>query len=115
MALSRGKNAFLILYLLYIFDCEKHSLYNYSFDYENEFQLVFNNLFIFYKKNISPFDFQSCGFYPSCSVYAIESVEKKGMLLGIIATFDRLSRCNGMSPNKYELYKNTNYLYDPVE
>jgi len=99
----------------YIFETDTHALYNYSFDFENEYRLFINNLFVFYKRNISPFDFQSCGFYPSCSVYAIESVEKKGILLGIIATFDRLSRCNGISPEKYEHYKNTKYLYDPVD
>jgi hypothetical protein len=36
----------------------------------------------------------TCRFFPSCSSYAIESLEKKGFFKGFFLTIKRISRCN---------------------
>lgn len=47
-----------------------------------------------YRLLLSPLLGQHCRFYPSCSQYAIEAVEKHGALRGLWLTFKRLSRCH---------------------
>ncbi len=55
-------------------------------------------IFIFpirvYKKIISPILPDSCRFSPSCSVYAVEAIEKHGVILGIFLAIYRIIRCN---------------------
>jgi putative membrane protein insertion efficiency factor len=80
----------------------------------NELQLVASGLFIFYKSFFSSQDGNHCVFHPSCSEYAIKSIKEKGFLIGVVDTMDRLSRCNKLSPEKYEPFENTGLLYDPV-
>ena len=48
----------------------------------------------FYRKNISPNLPSSCRFYPTCSVYAIRSIDKFGAFKGSILTIYRILRCN---------------------
>ncbi len=58
-----------------------------------------------YQKTISPDHsakgklepFHGCKFYPSCSEYAILSLEKKGFLLALPKIFWRLLRCHPWS------------------
>lgn len=81
----------------------------------NELDFIFSGLFIFYKSFVSSQDAVSCVFYPSCSLYSIQAIQKKGLFRGTLMTFDRLSRCNYLSPEEYPVYPNTRLLYDPVE
>jgi putative membrane protein insertion efficiency factor len=81
----------------------------------NELQFVMSGFFLFYKTFISSQDLASCVFYPSCSVYALESVKKKGFFFGTLNAFDRLSRCNPFNADKYPIHKETQRLYDPVQ
>lgn len=69
----------------------------------NEIQYVFSGLFLFYKFAISSQDNNRCTFHPSCSEYGILAVKKHGAIAGMLATLDRLQRCNGLSPEKYEI------------
>lgn len=78
-------------------------------------ELIFNGLFFFYKSFISSQDNSRCNFHPSCSVYAIHSINKKGAFIGALAAFDRLIRCNGINAEDYTIYGNTGLLYDPVD
>ena len=80
----------------------------------NEIQLVFSGMFLFYKSFISSQDAQSCSFTPSCSVYALEAVKKQGVFKGMMNGFDRLSRCNSLSPEKYQIDPHTSLLIDPL-
>jgi len=50
-----------------------------------------------YKKFISPILPKSCRFYPSCSDYAILSIEKYGVFKGSVKAFWRVLRCNPFS------------------
>ncbi len=81
----------------------------------NELQQISSTLFLAYKSFISSQDAVSCVFYPSCSEYAVQAIQEQGFLLGIMNAFDRLTRCNALSPEEYSLYPGTNLFYDPVE
>ena len=47
-----------------------------------------------YKLTVSPFLGRSCRFYPSCSSYAIEAVERYGAVAGSWLAVKRLGRCH---------------------
>jgi uncharacterized protein len=88
--------------------------YHIHADHSNELKTVSSLLFLFYKEFISSQDINACVFSPSCSVYAIESIKKKGILLGTIATMDRITRCNGLAYGYYPTDPDTNLNHDPV-
>lgn len=72
-------------------------------------------LFSFYKNYVSSQDFNSCVYHPSCSAYAVEAIQKKGIINGSIMTFDRLTRCNPTSFKHYEVDMKLKRLKDHVE
>lgn len=51
----------------------------------------------FYQRTISPYLKCSCKFYPTCSEYAIQAIEKYGCIKGILKSTRRLLRCNPFS------------------
>lgn len=59
----------------------------------------------FYRKHISPAFPPSCRFIPTCSQYALEAVEKYGVLKGSWMAVKRILRCNPF---------NKGDIYDPV-
>ncbi len=71
--------------------------------------------FYVYKTFISSQDHMSCVFTPSCSEYAVEAVRRQGMLIGLVNTFDRLTRCNGLRPGDYPVDQVSRRLSDPVK
>lgn len=81
---------------------------------DNEIQLLFSNLFVAYKTFLSSQDNAQCNFHPSCSVFAIHAIQKKGPLLGILSAFDRLSRCTGLNSQDYLKNPKNQLLDDPV-
>lgn len=74
-----------------------------------------SGMFVFYKKFISSQDAVSCVFHPSCSVYAVESIDKHGFFIGMLSALDRLSRCHNLSIEYYHYNKKLKLLDDPVE
>jgi putative membrane protein insertion efficiency factor len=60
-------------------------------------KIFFIGLIKFYKNFFSPILPASCKFYPSCSEYAIISIEKYGILKGILLSIFRILRCNPFS------------------
>lgn len=67
-------------------------------------------LFIFfirmYQKFISPLKGKStCKFYPTCSQYSIEAIEKYGALKGGLMSVWRILRCNPFSKGGYDPVK----------
>lgn len=66
-------------------------------------------LFIFiikiYQKIISFTNIKVCRFYPSCSEYMIQSIEKNGLIKGIPRGFLRILRCNPFHPGGYDPVK----------
>lgn len=81
--------------------------------FDNEIRMLMTGSFAFYKKFVSPQDALSCAFHPSCSAYAMQTLEMNG-ILGLFDAIDRLTRCNGFSPEKYERYHESTLFYDPV-
>ncbi|WP_035801162.1 membrane protein insertion efficiency factor YidD [Dasania marina] len=55
-----------------------------------------------YRYCISPFIGRHCRFYPSCSSYAIEAIEKHGILKGCWLMLRRLLRCHPFNPGGYD-------------
>ncbi|HEX7926538.1 MAG TPA: membrane protein insertion efficiency factor YidD [bacterium] len=55
-----------------------------------------------YQLAISPFIPPCCRFYPSCSHYAIEALERHGALRGLWLTVWRLLRCQPWSAGGYD-------------
>lgn len=49
---------------------------------------------LLYRWLISPWFGQCCRFYPSCSHYAQEAIEKYGVMRGSVLTFKRLLKCH---------------------
>ena len=68
---------------------------------------IFSTLFLLYKEYFSSQDVDACVFYPSCSVYTIKAIEKKGVVKGLLIGFDRLLRCHAFV-DKHE------YPYNPI-
>ncbi len=56
----------------------------------------------FYQKFISPLFPPSCRFYPTCSNYTLEAVEKFGVIKGLYLGFRRVLRCNPMNEGGYD-------------
>ena len=55
-----------------------------------------------YQYLVSPWFGQTCRFYPSCSCYAIEAVEKRGVLMGLWLTIRRIGRCHPWHPGGFD-------------
>jgi putative membrane protein insertion efficiency factor len=48
----------------------------------------------FYQKFISPFLGKNCRFYPTCSCYGLEAINKHGAIKGLYLTIKRILKCN---------------------
>lgn len=57
----------------------------------------------FYQKIFSPTLGQNCRFYPSCSEYAYQAIEKYGIILGCWQGVKRILRCNPWNPGGIDL------------
>lgn len=44
----------------------------------------------------------ACRFYPSCSEYAYQAIEKKGCFKGLILAVKRISRCHPFNKGGYD-------------
>jgi uncharacterized protein len=56
-----------------------------------------------YKRFISPaVSVNACRFYPTCSSYALESINKHGTLKGIWLATKRVLRCHPLHPGGYD-------------
>jgi uncharacterized protein len=55
-----------------------------------------------YRLLISPMYGQVCRFYPSCSAYALEAVERHGAVRGSWLAMRRLIRCHPWNPGGYD-------------
>lgn len=56
----------------------------------------------FYQKYISPLKMPTCRFYPTCSEYAIEAIEKHGSIKGLWLFVKRFLRCNRFFKGGYD-------------
>jgi putative membrane protein insertion efficiency factor len=56
----------------------------------------------FYQLFISPLFPPTCRFYPTCSQYAIEAIQKKGVLRGVFLAIKRIAKCHPFHPGGYD-------------
>jgi len=57
---------------------------------------------LFYRKVISPLTPPSCRFYPTCSMYALEAIEKHGAAKGSWLAMKRIARCHPFHAGGYD-------------
>jgi putative membrane protein insertion efficiency factor len=55
-----------------------------------------------YQVVISPLLPASCRYYPSCSAYAVEALEKHGALRGSVLAAKRIGRCHPFRPGGFD-------------
>lgn len=55
-----------------------------------------------YQKYISPLKKPCCRFYPSCSRYTYEAIEKYGILKGGYLGIRRILKCHPFHPGGYD-------------
>jgi uncharacterized protein len=55
-----------------------------------------------YQRLLSPFIGQHCKYYPSCSEYAVQAVQRFGILRGLVLAGWRLLRCNPWSSGGFD-------------
>jgi len=69
-------------------------------------ELVLGRLLIalirFYQHFISPFKIPTCRFYPTCSQYCIEAIQKFGVIKGIWLAAKRILKCHPFHPGGYD-------------
>ncbi len=58
-----------------------------------------------YQKYISPILGKNCKYYPSCSEYTKQAIEKYGSLKGTFYGIKRIIRCNPFSRGGYDPLK----------
>lgn len=57
----------------------------------------------FYQRYLSPLKpAPTCKYYPTCSAYAMEAIEKYGALKGTMLAVWRILRCNPFSKGGYD-------------
>ena len=57
----------------------------------------------FYRKRLSPLKkHATCIYYPTCSQYGLEAIEKYGALKGSYMTTKRILRCNPFAKGGYD-------------
>ncbi|MCR4792212.1 MAG: membrane protein insertion efficiency factor YidD [Lachnospiraceae bacterium] len=54
-------------------------------------------LITLYQKYLSPLKRTKCPYFPTCSVYGKEAIEKNGAFIGLILAVWRILRCNPFS------------------
>lgn len=56
-------------------------------------KVVFLKPIRFYQRFLSPYFGFSCRFYPSCSEYCYQAINRHGILKGVFLCFKRMLRC----------------------
>lgn len=73
-----------------------------------------------YRKYVSPLKPPCCRFTPTCSAYAIEALQKRGVIVGSLLAAWRVLRCNPFSRGGYDPvpergWRNPKGLLPPIE
>lgn len=56
----------------------------------------------FYRKFISPIFPPACRFYPTCSTYALQALDKYGPVKGLYLALKRICKCHPFHPGGYD-------------
>ncbi|MBO9130924.1 membrane protein insertion efficiency factor YidD [Bacillus sp. 165] len=63
---------------------------------------VLLGLIRFYQKFISPVKPPTCRFYPTCSAYGMEAIQRHGALKGSWLTAKRIGKCHPFHPGGFD-------------
>lgn len=67
---------------------------------------MFRKLLIFpirvYQRVLSPLLPNRCRFYPTCSHYAVEAIEKHGPIRGLWLAIKRILKCHPLHPGGFD-------------
>ena len=66
--------------------------------------LIVRSLLV-YQRFVSPLKGSTCRFYPTCSHYSIQALERHGVVKGIVLTIVRLLKCHPFHPGGYDPVK----------
>ncbi len=58
-----------------------------------------------YQKYVSPVKPGKCRFYPTCSQYMLQAIEKYGSIKGTYLGIKRILRCHPFNPGGYDPLK----------
>ncbi len=58
-----------------------------------------------YRGAVSPYVPTQCRFYPTCSSYMAEAIEKRGVGKGLLMGLWRILKCNPLFPGGYDPVK----------
>ena len=72
----------------------------------NSLKTFFIYLIKFYKIFLSPFLGANCRYVPTCSDYAIQAIEQKGIIKGIYISCKRVLRCRAFGSSGYDPVSN---------
>lgn len=67
--------------------------------------LIMIKLIKFYQKFISPLKGRTCRFYPTCSQYALQAIEKYGFYKGGYLALKRILKCHPFHQGGYDPVK----------
>ncbi len=56
----------------------------------------------FYQKYVSPLKLPSCRFYPTCSEYSLQAINKYGAIKGLYKAGRRILRCHPLHPGGHD-------------
>jgi uncharacterized protein len=57
---------------------------------------------LFYRKAISPIKPRTCRFYPTCSQYTYQAIDKYGLIKGMYYGIKRILRCHPYNKGGYD-------------
>jgi uncharacterized protein len=57
---------------------------------------------LFYQKVISPIKPKTCRYYPTCSQYTYQAIERFGLIKGFYYGMKRILRCHPFSKGGYD-------------
>ena len=74
-------------------------------------QIILISLIKLYQKTLSLLIGGECRFYPTCSSYSIEAIQKHGSLKGSMLMIKRILRCHPLDPGGIDkVPETTNHL-----
>lgn len=89
-----------------------HQIVVTPFNYKsNKTAYILRTPYLFYKYFVSSNDVSSCSFYPSCANFGMESTQHWG-LMGVLYSFDRVSRCHNLDHKHYLWHIPSGKLFD---
>ena len=59
-------------------------------------------LIVLYQKFVSPLKGQTCRFYPTCSEYSVQALQKYGFIKGSWKSIKRILKCHPFHPGGHD-------------